>query len=335
MKIDVMSRRGTMLLLVLMPVLVSLACVTLTGGGSPAEVVFGSGPFTFPDATTGLLDLSSYKATLVLSFEGTRDGQTQQWSRTYVMLTTKEPAARLLTIDKTGDASNPDPVFIAEMDGAAYERRGENNCIANAIDQGNLPAEQLEPASFLTGVIGAEEAGSDTINEIAVDHYTFDERALGQSGVTQSTGEMWVASEGGYLVKYLLTTKGDADHFGEGIEGALTSTYELTDVNQPITFKLPDDCPAGLVDAPLLPDASEVLNVPGMLKYDTATSLADASAFYQEQLSDLGWRLIGEPAITETTVWMDLAQGNQIMSVMISTDGAGTKVNIVLGKAQE
>ncbi len=45
--------------------------------------------------------------------------------------------------------------------------------------------------------------------------------AFGQFCLAQSTGEMWVASDGGYIVKYLVTTKGDANYFGEGIDGTL------------------------------------------------------------------------------------------------------------------
>ena len=300
-----------------------------------ADVVFGPGAFIFPDTEAGLADLSSYKSTLTLSFDGTRDGQIEQWSKTYVMLNTKEPAARQLTIEQTGDISGPDAVFIAEADGAAYERRGENACNATVIDQENSLIERLKPVGLLTGVVGADEAGAETVNDVAANHYTFDERAFGQLGLAKSTGEVWVASQGGYVAKYMLTTKGDADYFGEGIEGTLTWDYELTDVNQPVTFALPADCPAGMVDAPLLPDASNVLNMPSILAYDTSTSLADIAAFYQNELPNLDWTLVGEPTITETTALLDFMQGNQKMTVIVTADAGVTTVNILLEKAQE
>jgi len=136
-----LSKRWTILLLILLPLLVSLACKFLTGGpaaGTPtpdsqtpelvtiqADVVFGPGAFIFPDTKAGLADLTSYKASLTLSFDGTRAGKAQKWSKTYVMLSAKEPAALQLTIEKTGDISDLDAVFMAEMNGAAYERRGK------------------------------------------------------------------------------------------------------------------------------------------------------------------------------------------------------------------
>jgi len=299
-----------------------------------ADVVFGSGPFNFPEPKAGLTDLSSYKATFVLSFNGTRAGQPSQWSKTYIMLSNREPANRQLTIEKTGDLSNLDAIFLADVGQATYEVRGENTCNANIIKEGNPLTQQLEPAGLLNFVIGAEETGAETVNNVAADHYTFDERAFGQLGLAKSTGEMWIASEGGYLVKYMVTTEGDADYFGEGVEGTLTGDYELTDVNQPVTFALPDDCPAGMVDVPLLPDASNILNMPSVLAYDTASSLADIAAFYQSEIPNLGWEPTGEPTITDTTLLLDFTQGDQTMAIVVTTNN-GTTVNVMLGKAQQ
>lgn len=348
------SKRWTMLPFLLIPLLILSGCQTATEAPAPAtaadtapdtqtsgavtvqgEVAFGPGSFNLPDATAGLAELSSYKSTLTLSFDGTEAGQPSQWSMTYVMLTGKESAERQLTIEKTGDISDLDEVFMAEADGAAYEQRGENACNANVLEGGNSLSERLEPAGFLNGVIGADEAGVETVNDVAANHFTFDERALGQLDITKSTGEMWVASDGGYIVRYLLTTNGNADYFGEGIEGTLTWDYELTDVNQPVTFALPDDCPAGMVDAPLLPDAANILNMPGILTYDTSTGLTEAAAFYQEQIPSLGWTLIGAPATAETNALMEFTQGDQILTVIITADAGVTTVNILLGKVQE
>ncbi|HCC79252.1 MAG: hypothetical protein A2X25_15495 [Chloroflexi bacterium GWB2_49_20] len=352
-------RSWTKVLLMLILLFAASACLTLTDsspsqtqapevtGGSSAvsqdpdviivegDVAFGPGSFDLTEPAVGLSDLSSYKATLIISFDGTRDGQPEQWSRTYVMLANLEPTSRQLTIEKAGDISDLHPVFMAEVDGAAYERRGENACAASVIQEGISLAERWEPAGFLIGIIGAEAAGSETVNGVAADHYTFDERALGLLGIAQSTGELWVASDGSYIVKYVLTTAGNADYFGEGIEGSLTLNYELTSGNQPVTFELPGDCPAGMVNAPQLSDASNIQNMPGLLTYDTFSSLPDAAAFYQKQIPDLGWTLLGEPVITESTVLMDYTQGVQKITVIITTGDAGTKVHIILGKSQE
>jgi hypothetical protein len=88
-----------------------------------------------------------------------------------------------------------------------------------------------------------------------------------------------------------------------------------------------------MVDAPLLPDATNVLNVPSLLAYDTASSSTDAAAFYQEQLPVLGWTLTGEPAIAETTGFLSFEQGDQEITVIITVGAQGTNVQILLAKA--
>ncbi len=162
--------------------------VSLSGDLTVTQAVtFGPGPFILPDTKVGLADLSSYTATLTVTFDGTVNGQPAKWSRTDMMLASKEPAARQLTIQTSGDVSNTEAVFMAEIDGADYEIRGQNGCTANAIEAGNSLSDRLEPARFLKFVFGAEEAGSDAVNHVAARHYTFDERALGQQGLTQSS----------------------------------------------------------------------------------------------------------------------------------------------------
>ncbi len=344
MKHLVASRR-MIIGVILAVLLIAIACLPFGPKDSPAatqessdstlppeaevEVVFGPGLFILPETVTGLSDLSSYRATLILTFEGTQTGQPDKWSKTYVMSATKEPAARQLTLEKAGDLPDLTSVFMAEEDGAAYERRGENSCIATVIEKGNLPMARLEPASFLTGVVGAEEAGSETVNGVAANRYTFDERALGQLGLTKSTGELWVASDEGYIVKYLLTTKGTSNYFGDGIEGTLTWDYELTDINQPLSIEIPKDCPAGLVNAPLLLDATNILSQPGLLVFNTPTSLTDASSFYQEQIPALGWEPVGAPAISDAMFFLDYTQGDKKMTLMITAGKGVTTVRIV------
>ena len=325
------------------PVLISLAC-SISGGGTPAasqpeivtitkDVTYGAGPFDLPDAKVGLSELSSYQATLALSFEGTENGQPKTWSKTYLMLRQTDPPARQLTVESSGDLTELDPVFMAEADGAAFERIGEYVCNATPIEAGKSFADRLEPASFLNYVIGADEAGSETVNDVAATHYTFDQRALGQQDMAEATGEMWVASEGVYVVKYVLSIKGSGDYFGEGIEGTLSYDYELTQVNQPVEIILPEDCPSGMVDAPQLPDASNVLNAPGVLSYDTASGLDEAVAFYQTETPELGWELLGEPSVTETGALLVFTKDDQTMTVNITTENGVTTIRIGLSRS--
>jgi hypothetical protein len=334
------TRRLTALLIFVLSF--SPACNVLGGlpSASPSgeltldqEITFGPGSLIYADTRAGLSALASYTVSLTFEFDGSRDGQPEQWRQTYLMLASNEPRARQWTIESTGSAAQSGTTFLAALGGLDYEVSGGEGCTANESLPGDSFSDRFELASFLTGVIGAEEGGTDRVNDIASARYTFDERALGESGLAKSTGEMWVASDGGYIVRYLLTTAGDADYFGEGIQGTLFTAYELTGPNQAVLIELPEDCPPGMVDAPLLPDATNIARAPGSLVYDTPTRLTDASAFYQEQIPGLGWVLDGEPTISETTAVFNYRQGDQILTVLLSAQADITTVNIMTGRS--
>lgn len=298
------------------------------------NITFGKGPFTLVDPQSGLQDLSSYQATLTMAFEGTQNGKPRKWSKTYKMLASNDPPARQWTIDGNSDAQSLEQSFLAEVAGLDYERRGQDSCTATEIRSGNSLGERFELASLLSGVIGAEEAGSETVDAIEAKHYTFDQQALGEQDLTESAGELWVASEGNYIVKYSLTRKAKADYFGEGIEGTLTLDYQLTAPNQPVTLQLPEDCPPGLVDAPLLPDAANVEKSPGLLSYQTASSLQDALDFYEKSLPGLGWEAEMEPVVTEDSAALSYRQGQQSLSIFLTAMDGKVTVDIALGPAE-
>jgi hypothetical protein len=182
--------------------------------------------------------------------------------------------------------------------------------------------------------MGADLAGSEAANGVAANHYTFDERALGAAGVAQSTGELWVAVDGGYLVKYVAVTHGGADYFGEGIEGTLNWDYGLTEASQPLAIELPPDCPAGLLDAPVLPDAAGLLNAPGLVGYTTESSPAEVIAFYQAALPELGWEPSSDPVVVEDMAMQDFTRQGQQLALTIAVGEEGTDVLIVVGPVQ-
>jgi hypothetical protein len=254
------------------------------------DLELGPGPLDLTEMLTGLDELASYRATLTITFDGTEQGAASQWSSTYVMLSSTEPETWQWTADHGSRAASE---WLAGRGGMLYALSEDGACFGTMLDPEN-PYARPEPADELAGVLGAETSEHQTINGIEADGYTFDERALAQADLTDSNGDLWLATDGGYLVRYFATTVADERFFGQGSSGKMTWDYELTDVSGELAFPLPEDCPAGPVDAPRLPDASNIVNVPGLLEYDTATSVAEALAFYEEQLPALGW---GPPVV--------------------------------------
>ena len=281
------------------------------------------------DTSTGLDGLSSYQATLTLSFTGTRAGQPSTWTKTYVIVSTKDPATEQLTIDKTGDLANLDEVVLADVGATAYEHRGTHACTAETIAADAAGRHPLEPASLLSPLTGAVVAGSDPVDGTAATHYTFDGQAIALTAPGTASGEAWVATDGGFVVKYILTMKAKADYFGDGVEGTLTTTYAVMNVNSADVPPIPPDCPSALPNLPTMADATAIDSQPGVVTYTTASNVADVAAFYTSELDKLGWKQTNEATIDKPVTNLDFIQGAASLTVSISTDADGTTVTIV------
>jgi hypothetical protein len=316
-----------------------LTSLQLGPTAEPGEVIadidfdFGAGTYDFPGPATALANLGGYDASLVVSFSGTEAGQPQQWTRTYAMAVAAGGAQRELTVTATGADADADAMHRFEMDGVAYELSPDGTCVASAVYAPDSLGQRWEPAGFLFGVRAATEAGTDTANGIDVSHYTFDERAFGPLPAADSTGEMWVASDGGYLVRYLTSTVGNADYFGEGIEGTVTLDYELTDVNAPAAILLPDACAGASLEVPTPPDATDVVRTASTLTFTTASSTDDVTAFYESELAALGWEPVSEAVVFEGGTSQDFTRDEKRLSLLITAGESATSVRFVIAAA--
>ncbi len=297
---------------------------------------FGPGSFDLLDPTVGLGALTSYRATLKVSLAGTRDGQPLQLDQTYILAADTAASARVLTV-QTGDGTAP-PRLRADVKDAVFVTDGNGICTgsvpdaadsADADDGSVLDVGATDPAALLRGLSGAEAAGSEILNGVAANHYTFDQRALGSRDPATVTGDVWVATAGSYVIKYTLTSIGPSPSLGKGVDGTLNLDYELTDINQPVVTALPPGCPPTF-EAPLLADATAVERQPGFVSYSTASSPADSLAFYQQQLPTLNWTLSADvPIVSDQGGRLRFVSDAADLTVSVSVGDTGTRVVII------
>ncbi|MFN0179261.1 MAG: hypothetical protein ACKVZ0_10715 [Gemmatimonadales bacterium] len=257
----------------------------------PVEVpmVLGPGNLDLTDPRAGLADLSGYEAVLVVAFDGSRAGRPVKWTTTYRLQVAKSPAARRLTVETAGDPAELAQPALAERGGVGYQWSGSEPCSALPADVVRLRLDRFDPAALLPGVLGAEEAGADTASGLRATRYTFDQRALGQQGRTESAGQLWLATEGRQLLRYRLTTNADTTYFRDSTQGTMRWDYRLTSGNQAPVIQLPASCPPGPPEVPLLANATQVERDPGVLQYATSVPVGEAIAFYEKELGALGW----------------------------------------------
>jgi hypothetical protein len=291
------------------------------------EFEIGDGDFFLDDPRVGLAALASYTESLTVAFDGTIDGQPGAWSMSYRMQHTAQPTVSVLTITASGDAETPDPGVLAEADGTAYQLAADGTCSGLAMDPEQSILALSEPAGQLPGLMGAVDAGPATENGIATTRYTFDARAMLESGGPVTAGEIWMAADAGYVLKYHRTTTADATYFGDGLDGTMTWDYGLSDVNGLASIELPGGCQ---LDAPIMPGASNVFVDGRYAGFDTQSSIADVIAYYKGQLPGRGWAVKAEPFKSDVTAVVEFGKGGQVITLIVTTRENGRRVDLAL-----
>lgn len=110
----------------------------------------------------------------------------------------------------------------------------------------NIAPEELSglPDDFLAGadLSGAERVlPNEDINGVMTRHYHFTDQEvdLSELGLTDVTGDIWVAVNGNFVVRLEVYAKQD----GEGrSRGRLEWSYDLSEINAPVNISPPDGC---------------------------------------------------------------------------------------------
>ncbi len=183
----------------------------------------------------------------------------------------------------------------------------------NDPEQGILDPALLVPDPALFTL----EARGETINGVRADRYRFhDAAALAylseeeRAAITQVDGQMWLAQDGQYIVRYRATAEGTGFRFAfspEPFPGKVEVAYDVLDANAPLTIQRPqealgespseqEDTPIRLegfdnVTFPTPADASVRFQTPLLAVFDTRLSVSEVARFYANALPALGWTL--------------------------------------------
>jgi hypothetical protein len=323
-------RLGTLLL----PAILLLACslslpFSLPGlPGSkqaPAKVALHLAPDTLADPTLGLADLKSYHVSFHQDVIGRKDGKPYE-HHTHIELTRASGAIDFMRELQSTDRS--DSYFRAiQAIQAVYRWNSINDSCQG--EEGTLRVgEVLDPAELLLPVLKTAKAGMETVNQISSIHYRFDQNALPLTDPKPTaTGDMWLAENGGYLVKYTLS----AQSSGNGMEGTESWTYELSRVNAVDALAMPKGCSPVPVDIPAMSDAQNIRRHSGLMSYQTGSSITQVVDFYFQQMVLLGWTTNAHKPAGELKVPFGLTfdKGGELLTIVVDTaEGGGLDVTI-------
>ena len=195
------------------------------------------------DWQASVTTLSSFRQKVVLDF--TADGSGVYSKATYEGEVTTAPTALHSVLRVEGEAASQLPsnqVELIWIGDQAWVKVGRRPWV-------QVPVSALE-TEYAGQVVGIGELlpfiqqarrvmPDETINGIPCKHYVYDISNLQtEAGMTAAQGDIWVAKDGGYVVR--LTMNGHGTYYGAYTSsGTLNLVYDLFDVNAPISINPP------------------------------------------------------------------------------------------------
>jgi hypothetical protein len=293
---------------------------------------------------TGLDKLKSYRMSWKAEWSGTdSDGKAQKGNWDWTEEFESQPASMHFVwkgTDSSGQSAGAnmemfqisDTTYILSTDSG-----GKASCISmSSADQKDQLTKGIFNPSALGSVSNAKLVGTDTVNGIPSKHYKYGgDSAQSILGLGKTSGEMWVAQDGGFVVKDVLNWEGGGGPFGldSNSKGTGNWSWELTEVNQPIGIKAPDNCGGSATGLPIMADATEKSTFGDMITYKTASKLADVVAFYQKEMKAAGWQTNEDQAMTtDELASLSFTKGTDLANLMVTTSDNVTSVVLNVSK---
>lgn len=316
------------------------AVATKPAAAATAAPVAGGESIDLSGIETNLDKLKSFRVSWSMTWDGKDDsGKPQTGSLTilqesiaaskdqHLKMTSKssdKPAAEALEWFQIGQS-----LYIYNADKTGAER-----CFVIAGSDGNTPGMALNPGEFLTSAnSGRLVKQGEVVNGVATRQYAIDDRSVTLGAAASVQGNIWLAADGGYPVKYQATAKGASlGLFGSTSgEGTLTMSYDLTDINKVTAITPPADCPKPGAGLPIPPNATEKSSIGPITSFKTADSPKTVADYYRKEMATLGYKLDQDTAMGDL-VSLTFSKNGAVLNVMITKDGANSSVMLSEGK---
>jgi len=220
-------------------------------GSMPTETLLPSPtpiPSTPVNLRAGLVSLNTYSLVIESNYSGPSQAEYSHLRFEMQKSTDQDASSTHYIITQlTADESEPDTTDSYSYSIANAQCSGSE---ADGWDYTTTTPQQTEMQDLLSEMMDLVPlidtptfVGSETMNGIMANHFTFRVSGLGlQSGaeVTANQGDYWLAQDGQYIVKYYLVT--------ETVDTTTQTTLhmdvliEVTNVNQPLEITFPAGC---------------------------------------------------------------------------------------------
>ncbi len=297
------------------------AAVACSGSPEPKEAT----PLLEPPLRyegLGLEDLDGYRASFDLRFDGESD-----WRYRLEIISDGKASSYDLHLEGLDPERNPGDVRLVE-DGGVSRMRGpgtDDECVVfpSDLDMGPifLTPDEVFPPSRLTEPLVS--LGTESVLERNATHYALLQAQL--SDWRDLVVGIWI-DEDGTVLRYDLRASGQDPLFGAG-EGLLVGQFLVEALGLQNVQPIPG-CELGF---PLPPDAERVIQLPGLVAYETMLGLDAAAAAFETVLVEAGWVPDGTPERSATTALLTYRTDQVVLEIKVETTEDGSRVEIYPG----
>ena len=239
---------------------------------------------------------------------------------------TSNPRAQEISM---GDATGGFASNMIQIGDKMWIQTGEQWIEVSSEDTAQFDQMLTSFDSATAGLSGnAKLVGEEELNGVATRHYTFDESilGLGMGAYERLKGDVWVAVDGDYAVKYLFDAEDD--------ESIVHWEWEVYDINAPFTIEPPAGAEGARDDIPIMSDATDRTTFGAMVSYETPSDMATVTDFYKEQMPAQGWSFDeGSSMFMDELTMLNFVKEGERSSVMLSpSESGGTAVVIQVGE---
>ncbi len=302
-------------------------------------------------AQAGLAELSSYRATWQVEFDGSRNGQPAAGRIESVTELAQSPRTihrylKTEVITPTAQLADGVSEYFETESRHYLKKAGEDTWLvltrgqeaAGSLAVTDLGWPELEQLVVIPATVGAPPQ-LETLDGLGAVHYRFNENDLPDANIIfeQAQGEAWLATHGQLLLRYTLSATVNIPtplpkvHLHD--RGRLKLEYALTGVNGELAITPPELetilAQNQLDRLPRLPEAQISSIFPTMLEYTSVISPISATLFYRDQLTAQEWTENSADIFNEKAR-LSYARNDEALTILITPDDNPDQVRVVL-----
>jgi hypothetical protein len=314
---------------------------TTVSGATPA-----AGTSQVENAQTGLDKLDSYRMSFNMLIDGKdATGKAAKQDLKMIQEYIKSSNSMHMSIQGSGWATElgGSGLDFYQMDKTSYvittvKDATKPSCMSFSSDTPTFDKGQLMSPDEMMGSIQSKElvARGEMVNGVKADHYKLSKADLGFGVATSQSGEVWIAQEGGYIVRFTGQGEGDFSLSTDKIKGKVTWTYDLLQINKLAAITLPAECKASadaVKDLPIPTNATEKNSVGDIITFTSPDAPKVVGAFYRAELVAKGWKIVSDSNL-DTVVMLSIQKDTRKFQIMITPGTNDKGTSVVITKAQ-